>query len=124
MKVQCKKCGRIVSRDKRLLEKAASENNVPLNTYIENYLCRLCRPAKETVNIQDTISTRETSDTDIRDEKKSKRKRTSLFMTKKCSTCANSCKIYTISEKAILYCHRYTRRKESNDEHQQYQDSL
>lgn len=39
-----------------------------------------------------------------------------LWMTRKCKSCRNTCKIFTISKKAILNCPKRKLKKESNDE--------
>lgn len=47
--------------------------------------------------------------------------RETLWMTKKCKSCQNTCKIFTISKKAVLACPRRKLKKEISYEHDNFE---
>lgn len=77
------------------IEKSAQLQGTTPEEYIKNFVCRHCQSKKVT----------QKTEPEPQDEELPKKG--SLVMTKLCQSCVNTCKVYTISEKATLGCPKY-----------------
>jgi hypothetical protein len=105
MKIKCTKCGQRMVRTITSIKESARLQGITPEEYIKNYVCRSClkrerpepKPKPVPEPVQDNVP-----------------KSGELVMVKTCQSCANECKVYVISEKAVLSCPRYRKQTESS----------
>lgn len=118
MRLVCKNCNTIVIRTVPSLKEEAARRGIPYDDLVSNFLCRKCKKtdtkaaSKEEAKSEEQLSDQSNTDqpADIQPDIVSGEK---MYMALLCRKCARSCKIYTISQAAILECPKYERRKDS-----------
>jgi len=101
MKIKCVKCGQRMTRTLTSIKKSAQLQGITPEEYIQNYVCRNCQK-------RERLETVPEPEPPPANDNAPKTKR--LVIAKRCQSCTNKCKVYIISEKAVLNCPRYHRR--------------
>jgi Zn ribbon nucleic-acid-binding protein len=99
MKIKCVKCGQRMTRTPTSIKKSAQLQGITPEEYIQNYVCQNCQKRERLETAPEPPPANDNTP-------KTKR----LVIAKRCQSCTNKCKVYIISEKAVLNCPRYHRR--------------
>jgi len=110
MKIKCTKCGQRMIRTATSIRESARLQGITPEEYIKNYVCRNClkRERPEPKPVPEQVPEQ------VQDNVPKVPKSGELVMAKTCQSCVNECKVYVISEKAMLSCPRYRKQIESS----------